>query len=331
MTALLRAAFAVAILVGAPAEAQAFDCNKARSQVEIAICNNPDLIESDNAMAAAYLALRNSYSSAEKRSLSLSERRWVAAREARCGGETGVAQVQCIARETEERKLLFTGRSLTGPGPASRMVPKFLVQEPGAQHYEVDFTLFRFAEPQTAGETLFNREVEKLIAAAPMGKTGNEAPAGGSLSSTAAMKLTYASAQFISAAVSFSSFDGGAHGNSSVANINIDLSTGQLADAATLFDGAAQDRLFEECKKQIISQKIKNLPGGEHKPEDDSLYSDDTVRQHIADLSRWSFSQSTTTITFDAYAVGAYAEGPFACEFDTRLLHEAAGGNFPVK
>ena len=331
MTASLRMAFGAAIFVTASVEAQAFDCGKARSNVEIAICANPDLIESDNAMAEVYLALRNSYSSAEKRSLSLSERRWVAAREALCGNETGAAQVQCIARETEERKLLFTGRSLTGPGPSSRMAPVFLVQQPGPQLYEVDFALIRFAEPQTPGETLFNREVEKLIAAAPMGRTDTEAPAGGYLSSTAIMKLTYASPQFISAAVSFSSFDGGAHGNSSTTNLNVDLNQGRLADAAALFDGAAQDRLFEDCKKQIISQKIKNWPDGEYKVEDDSLYSGDTVRQHIGDLSRWSFSQSTTSISFDAYSVGAYAEGPFACEFDTRLLREAANDNFPVE
>jgi uncharacterized protein YecT (DUF1311 family) len=319
------------VLCAAASPASAFDCAKAKSAVELAICANADLMESDLALERVYQALRATLSPADRNALAASERRWVFQRDALCGFETGVKQTTCIAREQEERKHLLSGKALTGPGPGSRMAPVFLAQAPAADRYEVDYMLMKFVSPATPGEIAFNREVERILVSAPMGATSNAAPEGGFLSSSVLMSLSYASPAFISAKTVFYSFEGGAHPNGGTSNINIDLGTGQSLAPTEIFDKDGQDRLFEDCKRQIVAQKSRNTQGQAYNIAEDSSYSDEAVRQAIFDIARWGFGQSTTTITFDPYAIGAYAEGPYVCEFATRKLREMASGKFPIE
>jgi uncharacterized protein YecT (DUF1311 family) len=321
----------IALVAFAAAPSQAFDCAKAKTAVELAICANPDLVQSDLALERVYQNLRASLDPAGRNSLAISERRWVFRRDNLCGGETGVQQIACIAREQEERKHLLSGTPFTGPGTGSRLMPVFLAQEPSANRYEVDYALLKFAEPRTAGEQAFNRAIETILVGAPMGTTRDTAPEGGALSSSVLISLTYASPGFISAKSFYSGYEGGAHGNSGTTNINFDLETGQPLAIGDIFDAGAQDRLFEQCKRQILEKKTKNMGGEPFDIATDANYSDATVREYVGDLTRWTFGQSFVTISFDAYAIGSYAEGPYECEFDTRKLAKFATDRFPIR
>lgn len=81
-----------------PALAQSFDCAKARSPVEIAICAAPDLRTLDNALAGAYaralFALRDEVAALD--ALKQGQRAFLAARDRECADPSGVAA--CLAR-----------------------------------------------------------------------------------------------------------------------------------------------------------------------------------------------------------------------------------------
>ncbi len=44
------------------------------------------------------------------------------------------------------------------------------------------------------------------------------------------------------------------------------------------------------------------------------------IEKSVADLSRWSFSATRAEVTFDPYALGAYVEGSYTCDFSAALL-----------
>jgi hypothetical protein len=45
-----------------------------------------------------------------------------------------------------------------------------------------------------------------------------------------------------------------------------------------------------------------------------------TIEESVADLTRWSFYATKAEITFDPYALGAYVEGSYTCDFSAELM-----------
>jgi uncharacterized protein YecT (DUF1311 family) len=157
------------LLVFGGEPAAAFDCTKAQSPVEKAICADAKLKAADDAMAAAYLTLRDSISGHDRKALGASQGKWVKSREDNCGNQQGAELTNCVLSETDERRRLLLAEPESGPGAASRPMPVFIQQAGDPHHYDVDFTLIRFARPNSPGENLFNAEVNKLAKAAPLG------------------------------------------------------------------------------------------------------------------------------------------------------------------
>jgi hypothetical protein len=54
------------------------------------------------------------------------------------------------------------------------------------------------------------------------------------------------------------------------------------------------------------------------------------VSKRRPDLKTWSFGAEAATIDYDAYAVGAYAEGAFNCMVPYATLHPIAKAEFPL-
>jgi uncharacterized protein len=76
--------------------AAAFDCAKAQSTVEKAICADGKLKAADDAMAAAYAGLRNSLNGPDRKALGAAQSKWVKDRETRCGYQEGAERTTCI-------------------------------------------------------------------------------------------------------------------------------------------------------------------------------------------------------------------------------------------
>ena len=54
------------------------------------------------------------------------------------------------------------------------------------------------------------------------------------------------------------------------------------------------------------------------------------IAEHIATMSRWSLAEDEATVSFDAYAVGPYAEGSYGCTFAMDALKRLAKPGAPL-
>lgn len=112
---------AAAILLGLPATAAAqgdrpsFDCKKARTPVETAICGNAYLSGTDGTMGRYYAALRAVLpaGSAERKTLRANQIAWLQRRTAAClgrsnGGQDRDALTSCLNEETARRLVALT-------------------------------------------------------------------------------------------------------------------------------------------------------------------------------------------------------------------------------
>lgn len=312
------------LLTAGVAPAQAFDCGKAESAVEKTICADPKLKATDDAMGAVYATLRAALTGGDRKALVASQRKWVKTREDNCGYQQGTELTNCILTETEDRRRLLAAEPESGPGTGSLLTPVFIQQDADPHHYDIDYTLIKFAAPKPKGETLFNTEVNKIAKDAPTGRQKEAARDETTYMAYAAMTITYASPKLISAKTDLYQNSGGAHGNGGTSSINIDLGKGADLKASDLFDAKGQSALKADCVKQIAEQKKDKNDGQEFKPADDPNYSEQTIVDHLKALDRWSFWSSKAVVTFDAYAIGSYAEGPYECEFAMAKLKSLA-------
>jgi uncharacterized protein YecT (DUF1311 family) len=311
-----------------PAPALAIDCGKASTTIEKVICGDPALKALDGRMSAAYAEVRKSLSAKDRKALADSQRKWLVTRD-QCEDETDAKTAACLREKMEERRSLLAGEPVSGPGTGSRMIPVFIQQEGSKTQYAVDFSLMRFAAPKSRSEKLFNGKIDELAETAPLGPHGQDLDLEVPLESIASVTVSYASPRLLSAAIDVWSFDGGAHGNGVTSNVNIDLGRGAFLKSADIFPAPAFGPLKEDCKAQIFEKKREGIEG-EYNPAEDSTYSDDTVTAYMKDLDQWHFFADRAVVTFDAYEIGSYAEGPYECEFPMAKLKALAKPGAPL-
>ncbi len=97
-------AAALLVAAAAPALAQngpSFDCAKASTAIERAICKSPELAKADREMAAAYAVLVGKLSGAAREHLIKDQLRWVNDWQA-CNADTALME-QCLAGRNRDR------------------------------------------------------------------------------------------------------------------------------------------------------------------------------------------------------------------------------------
>lgn len=314
---------AILIFAGFCAPALALDCQKATSAIDKAICADPAAAAADTAMGSAYSVLFGSASDSEKKQILRSQREWLKLRSGECS-EDKKPSVTCLREWTERRSLFLQGKPETGPGtgpnPGHDLIP-IIIAKPGTPKlYELDIALLKFITPTQPGEELFNKEVAKLVKEAPSGKDDDD-QRDVTYSYDLHMRLTYASPKFLSARMENYLFSGGAHGNSSVNNINIDVVKGKDLSFADVFTPEAKAKLSDLCFSQIKAQKKEK----DQDMASDGLFSTTEMRKTIEDgagkFDGWSFTDKQATISFDPYELGAYVEGSYECTFSNDVLH----------
>jgi uncharacterized protein YecT (DUF1311 family) len=330
--ALLSTASLLALHSG---QARALDCAKAATDTEKAICGNAALKAADEAMGAAYAALRARLDDVRTQALTLSQRAFIAQREW-CGNEALI----CIADRTTERIRFLTGGiepgALIGPSPA--MEPHFVQQAGDSAKglYTVDHTVTLFSDPAQPGERAFNAALRRMADDAPLGEDPDlkdfesENPWESSLSS----RITLLTPDIISAETESYSYTGGAHGMSGVSSVSYNRRTGEMLLVPDLIGADGVDALFAICREQIIAEKIERLGGYDpetpYKPEDDSNFSDQGVRDGLKEPSMWRLAPGRSTVTYNSYAVGSYAEGRYECIFANSMLNALSGGRLAL-
>jgi uncharacterized protein YecT (DUF1311 family) len=328
-------AFAVAVFAS---QASAFDCAKATTETEKLICAEPALKAADGAMSAAYARLAEGLKGKTKDQLKISQRNFIINREF-CGSGDGA--IGCIVDKTAGRiEFLNGGVEASGLKTAMPAMEPVLVQQTGDARqglYTIDYTAPRFLNPASAGEKAFNAAVEKLTSGAPLGpeKEMIEFASSNPWEHSISARITLLTDALISAAVEEYSYEGGAHGNSGVSSLSFYRKTGEPFDASALLGSAGVAALVPVCRDQIVTVKSERQsnfdPGTPYDVTKDDFYSDKTVRAALAERSSWRLEPGKATVVFNAYALGAYAEGRFECVFSGELLSALTGGKLNIR
>lgn len=294
--------------------AHAFDCSKAASAVEKAICADPSLKARDDAMAARYAGVKNLSTPEEQKMLARSQKAWIEGRENQCGRQSAGDIGLCIRGQIGNRIAELSVKPASGPGTASRLIPVFVLQPGGKGLFAIDGKYLRFVDPASLGEKALNAAVAKIAAASALGAQA-EHKGEMNLETSSTLTLSYASPKLVSVLHSFDSYEGGAHPNGGAANLNIDLVTGKPLTFAKLFPAAVDKTLTAQCREQIVKQKRERLGAEAYDPSTDDFLKNDVIARSMGDLKRWTLKAAEAVVTFDAYEIGPYAEGAFACAF----------------
>jgi uncharacterized protein YecT (DUF1311 family) len=298
--------------------AMALDCAKATTPVEKAICADPAAAGADESMTKAYDLLAARLSAPEKTTLLISQRRWLKRRADACPADNGDAMASCLTDETERRRAFLAGEPISGPGAAQSLTP-VLIQHVGLPNqYDLDIEAVKFADPRLPGEKRFNAKVNALL---------KEVPKIDQTDIRQDMVYTYdldvgasfASPEFVSARVEIYDFSGGAHGNSSTSNFAIDLTTGKELQFSDLFEAAAQAKFVAACLDDIKRQKQEKMPDDPFGVVS-AAEQKKTIEESVGDLTRWSLYATKAEISFDPYALGAYVEGSYTCDFPAGMV-----------
>ena len=311
---------ATALLFAGPVPALALDCAWARSPSDKAICASPDARAADDAMVAAYEALRAGLPPAGRDALLRAQRNWLKRRGYSCQDDAPDLGA-CLARETAQWRDYLAGRPEAGPGTGAPLEPVF-VQRPGRKGAtEVDVALLRVRNPVRPGERAFNAEIERLLAAVP-GDEDVEKDRTYSYSQT--LRLTYASPRLLSARLDGYSYTGGAHGMPDSSGLILDMASGRAPVFAEVFDTAARDALVAACDAQVMVQKKArdSLPAS---ADDKAAYAK-SLSAGVSDFGNWSLSPAGAWIVFNPYELGSYAEGRYECTLPLPVLRRLSRG-----
>lgn len=305
-----------------------FDCGKAKTAIEKAICGDSVLMALDAQLADAYKEVRALSSPDEGKMLALAQVSWVSQRDSACAEKVGRELNACIQEQTSTRLRLLRGQPDSGPGVSGRIIPVFLMQKGDTRQYELDVQLLRFLEAQGPAQQTLNAISQALLKDIP--STPDEDTMGHTYAHQAWLRLAYASPRLISVEHGFAGFTGGAHGFAGIKNFNIDMGSGKLLGVADLFPAATLPGLLKLCRDQLILQKRERWGTEPYDPASDDFLKEETIAEHIGSLERWGFSEQEAAVSFDAYAIASYAEGTFECRFALDDLRARALPNAPL-
>lgn len=314
-------------LLAYPATAQAFDCAKAESTIEMAICADAKLKAADDSMAAAYERLWRDYEKSERAALAGLQRRWLKEREDRCDRQSGAKIAACVLAATEERRRFLAGEPESGPGAGGRMVPVFAFQQgDDVENYDIAISLLKFADPRSPGEKLFNEIIAEAATERPEGETYDE-PADNPFEYHVNMTLAYASPKFLSARIGAWSQNGTGHGYYATTTTNLDLVRGALVKAEDWFDEVAISILKAECIVQIAAQK--KADDEPYDPPNDPFYGETIIVDRLKSAGDWTFWKDKASVDFHD-DLAAPVAGNYSCDFLTRRIRSLAKPGAPL-
>lgn len=308
-----RIVLAAAVCLAGSAPAFAFDCGKATTAIDKAICADEGAKSANDRMEQVYADVRARLDGEGRKLLLDGQRSWIRYRDERCGTGTG-----CLAEQSGERADALDAT------PAG-MAPFFLWQ-PGVDNgYAVRLTGYRFTGDFGKGEAAYNRWLDDEIDESPFGDAPDEEEHQ-AYEWEADLVMHRLSARLISAVSWLYAYTGGAHPNSGTSGFLADRASGEPLSASALFGPDGLARLERDCTRQVLDAQSDVY--GEMSDEDAKKALEegypDAVRDTVADMERWHVEDDKVVLRFDSYVIAPYAAGPQECVFDRSSIAEAA-------
>lgn len=313
MIARLSAALALAIMLlpavpVAPAAAASFDCSKASTAYERAVCTNDDLSALDERLAVAFATAIGGLSKAANATMRESQRNWLKYAERACTVDAEPQQSDytedqhnCLhstlynrIRDLEQSRMLSGWRFYMNE---AFVVLKADQEESGSTFNTVATKVY--TSPRIDGEDTtsveFNTFAEDLMASLNSGTPDRISDA------DTRIKVTAATNSRITVSITDWWYGhGAAHGNYTVTYAHFLIADGRPLAADDVF---AADDWVEPLA--ALAQAALKASLGENMWEDLG----DSLKEWVADPARWDFSDEGLILQFQPYEVTAYAAG----------------------
>ncbi len=284
------------MLLWACAQGASFDCAKAATWVERALCGDPTLGTLDERMAAAYRTAQDA-ASANREALLTGQRDWLASRN-RC------TTTVCLRRLYDERIA-----ALAGPAAAARTgIAQGSIRESGP-HFSIDANYPILSGSGPAIESA-NREIRRFVEGlvAPFRTEQRESaaigqPEGPPWSLDIDYDQPYWTDRYLAIQLGGYDFRGGAHGMPIIEPLVIDLADGRRVLPEELFLRGT-DWLDALSKRCYAALRGRDLLG----PDEDWLKTGTAPKPENYRLLYPG--PDGLTVTFPPYAVAPNAAGP---------------------
>src|SRR5262245_13608357 len=212
-----RIAIVIAILSSLRAAAAAaqpsFDCTKAATAAEKAICASPELAAADAAMNKAFTALAKSIAPEQQAALHREQIDWIKSRDGTCAEKKDDALAACLLAETDKRRHLLLGEGDNGAAGAPPLLPAYF-REVRPKLYEITLAYPQFAP--LAGANFDKAVREPIFGKNALSEYRQNTPNkfnGSSNFYQASYDIPYLSPKLASVTLQFASYAGDAHPN----------------------------------------------------------------------------------------------------------------------
>jgi uncharacterized protein YecT (DUF1311 family) len=298
-----------------PAQAASFDCNRARTAVERAVCGDPTLSESDDVLAVAWATAIGGLSEEALAVMRAGQRGWIDYVSVACTADGTVQQAdydedgaQCLdglyrnrisdleaSRMLGGKRFYISSRHAAAPDPDAERDSPWRI---GTK----EFTTLRLDGAAGAGFNAFMDEEDTLFAGlfTPTGEDPDSS--GPSQDSVVTIDVQSVTPARITAVVSTYWYGhGAAHGNSSLTYRHFLTDEGRAVEASDVFAGDG----WQDVLAELAFARISETLGAE------GLLIDGPgdILATVATPTAWSFDDDGLTIQFQQYEVASYAAG----------------------
>lgn len=305
------------------AQAASFDCGKAATSFEKAICANPELSMRDETLAQAYATALGGLSADAAAAVKADQHDWLSYAARVCSddaqpiaGTYTADQTQCLVGEFGNRIGDFEASKMLGGYRFYPVEQRLIERDPDATtdtYNKVATKHFMTMKIDSGGDvaTAFNALTEKLRAAddfsigedTSLFAKGSDKLATGNTSTDVDVSSTVASvsSERITLSTEFYWYGhGGAHGNYAISYTHFLTGEKRELVASDIFAGHDWETTFGD----MVVAKTKEQLGEDYQGGEDSA-----VAASAIDPSRWDFSNEGLTVQFEPYEVASYAAG----------------------
>ncbi len=301
-----------------------FDCAKATTAIEKALCSDTEAADADRKMAEAWRRLSESLSNPAARAhLQRDQAAWLVDRQRICTAQS--------AQSTAGRKVPMCLRDLAAAraerlatlpaGDAYPFVGERRIVEQGRRGgmpYEIAVSFAVFEAPSVdyaRANASIKAWVDKFATSArPPTQPMPGAPGIGWFLESGHIVLV-ASRELVTVAAHWTMYSGGAHPNNGRLAWHVASTTGRELGLDDVFNRASGWReAVLALARADLKKQFEERPGFEESLEPA------TLGKLLAEPRRWIFTHDKVILTFDPYEVGPYAAGPYEVELSYAAL-----------
>ena len=303
-------------LAATPVSAASFDCNKASTPLEYAICGDPNLSQADTDMAKAFSAARQELSPEASAQVLAGQREWIDfvsractdTAEPKMTGRYDADGVACLNTLYSQRTEALQRIGRVDDGLTVYSIDSFdVVRDPDPEGWnkvattEISYVQIDGTSPEVVA---FNAYAQSLVPSTSADEDFGDGP--GMADYAQSIEIASVTPQLIRLAISdYYYAHGAAHGMYSITYGHFLPDPGRALQAADVFSGT---EWADELAPLVIS-RLKQFAASEY-DDDEAIWAEPAdVAAVIVLPERWDVAEDGIGFQFQPYEVAAYAYG----------------------